>query len=101
MNKYDIERTNAESKWDKAMLQLTGWVLALAVIGVIVTAVLAIIKTAAYTAMIVGGICLVVALLAMWGYHSTKWRVQKAVYEYDVKNMRKQLDEKEAKNDNK
>ena len=92
MDKFEIDRTHAESKWDKAMLQLMGWLLALSIAGVIVTALLAVLKTVAYGVIVAGAVCLGVALLAMWGYHATKWRIQKAVYDHDVRQMQQQIE---------
>lgn len=96
MDKYDIERTHAESKWDKAMLQITGWLLVLSIVGVVLTVVLAILKTAVYSMIIAGSICLLVALLAMWGYHALKLGVQRRVYDHDMRQLQQQLEQKQS-----
>lgn len=95
MNEIQKSKTQADEarldvKTDSVMLKLLGYLLALVIGGAIVCFVMGLIKTAIDSLIIVGACLLVVAIIIVWIYHSTKWHIREKQYKRVLKDYKAQ-----------
>lgn len=78
---YADARTSVmRARKDSVGLRLIAYLLAFVIGGAVVCIILGIIKTAADILVIVGCVLLVIALLIMWAYHSTRAHITEKKY---------------------
>lgn len=80
--RQDQENVNADRFWLKLLL----WLFVIVIASMIVCIILAIVKAAADALFIIGGVCLVIALLCMWGYSSMRLRIHRAELRHQQRN---------------
>lgn len=90
MDQNTIRNDELHADTDKFWLKVLLWLFVIVIASMIVCIVLAIVKAAADALFIVGGICLVLALLCMWGYSEVRLRVHRA-------EMRRELEERDRR----
>lgn len=96
MDKFKVDEARAASDRDALMLKILGWLLALIVIGIIACAILAVVHIAISAVLTVGAICLIVALILMFGYHSLRWKIRSGEYERQLRQRDRQIQNRKS-----
>lgn len=94
MERREVDARKKRADSDTRLLKLALWVIGIAVAGVIICVVLAAVRWALEACLIVGGILVIIALIAMVAYNRVKYRIKENQYNRLKNEENRQSDNK-------
>lgn len=91
MNQEIIDKDKRKADGDKFKLKLLFWLFVIVICSMLACILIGVLKAAADMLFVIAGICLVIALLIMWGYSELKLKIHRAEFNHELKQHDKNL----------